>query len=41
MPRSKHTIIEKAIREWLEGIKNERTRLHNEQVMGEFVAFIR
>ena len=36
----KDTILQKAIDAWLEGIQSERTRLHSEQVTGEFVAFI-
>ena len=41
MPTSKHTILQKAIEERLQRITNPRTRAHDEQVMVEFVAFIR
>jgi len=41
MAGSKDTTLEKTIEQWLEGITNPRTRLHNEQVTKEFDTFIR
>jgi len=41
MSASQEKILEKATEEWLKRITNPKTRAHNEQVLAEFVAFIR
>jgi len=41
MSASQEKILEKATEEWLQRITNPKTRAHNEQVLAEFVAFLR
>ena len=41
MSASQEKILEKATEEWLQRITNPKTRAHNEQVLAEFVAFVR